>query len=109
MRARGGVAAVDRQAVVVDDGADRLGDLLQDSPRIESGDELLADVQEPPLGGDLVLEQVVLALQLLDVVGVDDGLGGVPPEDRESLLVVRAVPVDALPSRRRARPGPTSP
>ena len=49
-------AAIDGQAVVVDDCADRFGDLLKDAPRLERGDELLADVEEPLLGRDLLLE-----------------------------------------------------
>ena len=79
----------------MDDGPDGLGDLLQHPSRVEGRDKLLADVQEASFGRDLLLEEIVLALEGLDVVGVDDGLCGVPSEDRQGPLVIRTVLVRA--------------
>ena len=51
-------------------------------------EEPLVDLEEPALALELMLELVLLAAQPLDVVGVDERLGGRRREDRQRDLVV---------------------
>ena len=99
--ARLAVAAVDRQRVVRHDRLERVGDHLEDALRVEGREQPLVDLEQPALAGELVLELGLLAVQLVEVLGVDDRLGRVAGEDRQRRLVVRAEPVAARrPTRR---------
>ena len=95
------VDAVDRQRVVRDDRLERVGDQLEDAGRVERRQEPLVDLEQPALAVELVLQLGLLAVQLLEVLGVDDRLGRVAGEDRQRRLVVGVEPVAARAPRRR--------
>ena len=104
--ARLAIVAVDREAVVVDDAADGIGDLFEDLARIQSRHQLLADMEKPAFARQLALEGHLLLFQAGDVGRVLDGLARISPEDRQRLLVLAVVSARIRPSTPRARRGP---
>ncbi len=90
------VAAIDRQRVVRNDRLERVGDHVEDALRVERREKALVDLEEAALARELVLQLELLAIEELEMLGVDDGLRGIAGEDRQRRLVVRAEHVAAL-------------
>ncbi len=90
------VAAVYRQRVVRDDRLEGVRDQLEDPCRVERGQQLLVHLEQPALAGELMLELGPLAIQLVEMLEVDDRLGRVAGEDRHRRLVVRAEPIETV-------------
>ncbi len=82
------VHAVHGQRVVRDDGLQRVGDQVQHAGGVEHREQPLVDLEEAALTVQLVLQLGLLAVEALEVLGVDQGLDRRRREDRERQLVL---------------------
>ena len=90
------VESVDREAVVLDDRSERVGDPLEHGRGVPCREQCLVDLEEHALACEPALQLILLGTQLTDVARVDQRLRGEPTEDREGREVVRRVAVHAL-------------
>ncbi len=84
------VQQLDRHRVQPDKGAEPVGHLLQDRPRVERSEDRLGDRQQRPLAGQPPLKLRGLGPQALGGLGVRHCLGGqAGVDDEEAQVVVR--------------------
>ena len=81
---------VDRDVVVADEGAQPIGDLVEDGARVERGEDRLGDLKQLALAAQLALERLRLRAEPFGGVGVGHRLGGEAGVDLEQPQVVVA-------------------
>jgi len=59
-----GVEAIDGEVVVRDQGLERVGDELEHADRVDVREQLLVDLEEPPLAQKVLLQLVLLAIDM---------------------------------------------